>query len=321
MAINLKQNNEFMSYPLYILGGMISAVLFASIPTGNMLSTIAMYLSPLPLIYLGITIGLYPIIIAVLTAVITLSIKSLPLALSFVFIDALPSMLLAFLFLSKSYDNKKWFEIGHILTWLSLLTSVLVIAFFANISFVLSADTNLTIIETLQSYTDSMLVKFSDEARPAVKAVFDNVLPILPFSTGLSIMARIIISALVANWLANRFSKSIRTDIKYINLEIPRWNLILVAIIGLISLIANTDISYLTKNAGFIMLIPLFFMGLNVIHQNVEKTKSPKVILIIFYVILTFSGYMAILFLSGLGIIDYFLKHKNASNKIIKEKK
>ena len=320
MALNLKQSNDFKSTPLYILGGMISAILFASIPTGNILSTIAMYLSPLPLIYLGITIGLYPMIIAVLTSAIALSIKSLPISLSFIFIDALPSILLSYLFLLKTRDNKKWFEIGHILTWLSLLISVFVILFFFNINLFLSSDTNLNIIETLQSYTDSMLVKFNEQNRPAVKAVFDNILPILPFSIAISMMARIIISALVANWLAKKQSKAIRNDIKYINLEIPSWNLILVAIVGLISLIGNINISYLSRNLGFIMLIPLFFMGLNVIHQNVEKTKSPKLILTIFYIILTFSGYLTILFLSGLGIIDYFLKQKNVS-KITKEKK
>lgn len=320
MALNLKQSNDFKSTPLYILGGMISAILFASIPTGNILSTIAMYLSPLPLIYLGITIGLYPMIIAVLTSAIALSIKSLPISLSFIFIDALPSILLSYLFLLKTSDNKKWFEIGHILTWLSLLISVFVILFFFNINLFLSSDTNLNIIETLQSYTDSMLVKFNEQNRPAVKAVFDNILPILPFSIAISMMARIIISALVANWLAKKQSKAIRNDIKYINLEIPSWNLILVAIVGLISLIGNINISYLSRNLGFIMLIPLFFMGLNVIHQNVEKTKSPKLILTIFYIILTFSGYLTILFLSGLGIIDYFLKQKNVS-KITKEKK
>ncbi len=322
MAINLKQSNELRNFPIYILGGLISAILFASIPTGNVMATIAMYFSPLPLIYLGITAGFYPILIAVITGVITLSFKSLSLSVGFLIMDSLPSLLLSILFLAKDKRNNKWLEIGYILTGLSLFVSLLVALLFSKIGYLLSTNPELSIIGSLQTYLDNAILKFPKENQKTAKLVFENILPLLPFSIGISIMARIILSAFTANWIAKKHSKSIREDVNFINLNIPKWSLGLVAIIGLISLINNEDISYIARNAGFIMLTPLFFIGLNVIHQNVKRTKFPRLILTIFYIILTFSGYMAILFLSGLGIFDYILSNSNiSSKKFIKEKK
>ena len=111
-----------------IIAGLASSALFAMLAKGGVLSTVGIYLSPVPLIMAGLAFGFFGSLIAGIVGQMFLPVMMAGGAVVlYSLCDVLPCLVLVFLALRGKTDNegnKKWYPIGYLISWISVLSGI-----------------------------------------------------------------------------------------------------------------------------------------------------------------------------------------------------
>jgi len=66
------------------------------------------------------------------------------------------------------------------------------------------------------------------------------------------------------------------------------------------------DLGFLAATVSGILAFPVFMSGLGVAHALAERTKSPFAILFMTYAMLMIAGYVMMIVMTAVGLIDHF---------------
>lgn len=293
---------------LSIGAGLTSALLYGGVIStngwgGTPASLILVYFAQLPLMLIGLSFGSASGIIAGATGIIALFVAGgAIISGSFALGSAFPSVLVsrqALLSRSSADGQTEWYPLGAVLAWLVLwgaaVTSVILLLLFSQ-----QDDFPATLQVALSSTLQKMAPQLSDVDRHSLATTVSQILPGI---TALSWLAMTVVNACLAQAIAKKLGLNMRQNSDISTLQLPRWLLIALAASALLGLLGSS-IGYIAQNLLLVFLLPLFLVGLAVIHVFARQRQNLRpLILGISYGLIVIIGWPAVL-VTGIGLID-----------------
>ncbi len=293
---------------LSIGAGLASAVLYGSVIStngwgGTPASLILVYFAQLPLMLIGLSFGPASSVIAGTTGIIALFVAGgAVISGGFALGSAFPSALVsrqALLSRSAADGQTEWYPLGSVLAWLvfwgaAVMSVILLLLFTQQDDFPASLQT------LVSSALQQIAPQLSDVDRRGVAV---NVSAILPGIMTLSWLVMTVANACLAQAIAKKLGLNMRQNSDISTLQLPRWLLIALPAAALLGLLGS-GIGYVAQNLLLVFLLPVFLIGLAVIHVFARQRQNLRpLILGISYGLIIIIGWPAVL-VTGIGLID-----------------
>lgn len=288
------------------------------------------YLGPLPLMLVGLGVGLRAAFTAAGVGVLVSALLAgAPAALLYAVGHALPSLVVARLGLGKlggvdvlvggSDENEvkagpaestppaptQWYPHGHIVAWLAALAAVMIVC--AAFLFSPGEGFRATVAEHIEKGLTALLPTLGGTDRTQIIA---TMVGLFPGWIGVSWMAMGVVNAIAAEAILTRTGRALRPKPSWADLTLPDW--LSWALVGaaLLALIGPGDVGYTGRNLALALAFPHFLLGLAVVHGLADRTPQPRAILVGFYVLLFVSAW-ALLVVAAVGVLEDWIGIKN----------
>ena len=293
---------------LSVGAGLTSALLYGSVIStsewgGTPASLILVYFAQLPLMLIGLSFGPASSIIAGATGIIALfaasgSIISGGFALGSAFPSALVSRQ-ALLSRSTADGQTEWYPLGSVLAWIvfwgAAVMSVILLFLFAQ-----QSDFPASLHALVSGALQQIAPQLSDVDRNRLAV---NVSAILPGIMTLSWLVMTVVNACLAQAIAKKLGLNMRQNSDISTLQLPRWLLIALPVTAMLGLLGSS-LGYIAQNLLLVFLLPVFLVGLAVIHVFARQRQNLRpLILGISYGLIVIIGWPAVL-VTGIGLID-----------------
>jgi len=277
---------------------------------------ILVYMADLPLFLTGFAFGSQSVLICGLAGFITVSLLGGGLAAAmFVLVQAIPTWLVTRLMLlqrpisviegetgTKSKINEvEWYPVGDLICWLSIIVAGLLI--IASLTSVVGGYGSLSslISDNLSQILQTMTPEWNSDQR---KRIVDLMVPMFPGAMGISWLIMTIFNAVLAQNILSKFNKSIRPTPEYIDLQLPQWISWPIVASCALALLGTEELDYTGRNLAMILSLPLFFLGLTVVHTWTRGLQSGGAILLAFFYFVLILSSWTTLIVAGLGLLE-----------------
>ncbi|UEM05251.1 DUF2232 domain-containing protein [Skermanella rosea] len=287
-------------------GGVLSALLYLSVTAGGLGTVILAYLGPLPLLMVGLGLGLRSFLIAGTVAVLVVAGFGGPLfGLSYGLANGIVVAVIvrqALLARTAPDGTLEWYPPGLLLVVLTGLgLSGLLLAALLTLGDPGGLE---------GSVRQFLSIAFGDAAAGTAGAeepltdLVDGFAQVFPGMVIVSWLTMAIINAALAQGVLMRFGRNLRPAMRVAEVELPNWTPMLLAAAGVLALIGGEgQLGYLAVNAAIVLLVPFFFAGLAVVHAFAGGRQARTLLLAVFYFFLLVSGW-PIAMVVGLGVIE-----------------
>ncbi|UEM22584.1 DUF2232 domain-containing protein [Skermanella mucosa] len=287
-------------------GGVLSALLYLSVTAGGLGTVILAYLGPLPLLMVGLGLGLRSFAIAGTVAVLAVAGFGGPLfGLSYGLANGIVVAVIvrqALLARPAPDGTLEWYPPGLLLVVLTGLGLV---------GLGLAALLTLGDPGGLEGSVRQFLsLAFGDAAAGTAGAeeplgeLIEGFAQVFPGMVVVSWLTMAIINAALAQGVLMRFGRNLRPAMRVAEVELPNWTPMLLAAAGVLALLGGEgQLGYLGLNAAIVLLVPFFFAGLAVVHAFAGGRQARTLLLMVFYFFLLVSGW-PIAMVVGLGVIE-----------------
>jgi len=289
-----------------ISGGVLSALLYLSIVSGSFGAVILAYLAPLPLLMVGLGLGLRPGLVAGGTAVAVVSLfGGVLFGLTYGFANiAVTAVIMRQALLARTAPDGglEWYPPALLLV---ILTSLGLAAIGLAALATLGSDGGLegAVREFLTIGLGDVAVATAQTGTSMADLV-EAFTQVFPAMVVVSWLAMAIINAALAQGVLMRFGRNLRPAMRVSSIELPHWTPMLLAAAGVLALAGGDGlIGYLAVNAAIVLLVPFFFAGLAVVHAFAGGRQARTLLLVVFYFFLLVSGWPIALVI-GLGVIE-----------------
>jgi len=291
---------------LAIGGGAASALIYSLTGMGSLGGLIFAYFAAVPLYLVGLSLGLTAGATAGVTATVGLLVPGGVLgAVVFFIVTAVPTIVLirqALLSQNDAQGTRIWYPAGLLVITLSVLGAA--IYSLAALWFAMQPEgfegTIRTFVENLASSIAA------PEAADRRKWVVETMTPILPGFIAGSWFVMTAINATLAQALLVRFGRNIRPSPDIVSMEFPNWFPIAAAAAALVGVFLPGAFGFYGSNLAIILIIPFFFMGLAVVHALCRGKSAGSLMLVTFYVMLIFFGWLVVI-VAALGLIEQWI--------------
>ncbi|HER27493.1 MAG TPA: DUF2232 domain-containing protein [Rhodospirillales bacterium] len=290
-----------------VLSGLISLAFVAGIP-GAML---AVYLTPLPLLMIGLGMGLRFETVAGLAGVVTAGVAGGPFSgLLYALIYGLPVWLVVRLALTRHQvsdgsggTTEQWTPTGTILGMLAIMAAAL----FA-LAYVLALSQE----GGLQGMIYAILERVFTLLMPGLQdgervRILQSMAALFPGYLGMSWVVMTIINASIALTVLHKMKAPVRPRSGLSDLVLPDRISIYFIAAATLALVGNLlglgEIAYIGRNMAMLVGLPFFFLGLAVVHNIARMAPYPGIMLIVFYLVLLLSGWVALIVIAA-GLIE-----------------
>jgi len=139
------------------------------------------------------------------------------------------------------------------------------------------------------------------------------VMTIAPYFAGMAAAMwslGLVLNMVIAQGLLAKAGRNIRPSPRLRELTLPNW--LSWALVGsaLLALIGSGEIGYIGHNAVLVLAVPFFFLGLAVVHKLAGMTPLPGAMLAMIYLVIVFSGWF-VLVIAGIGILEQWVGLKS----------
>lgn len=305
--------------------GLLSALFYLSVLTGNSGAAILFVLTPLPVLAAGLSAGVATAAIAAGAASLAVgAIAGLVSGGLFLAIEGLPALLLVRqAMLARSRPNGgsgrpngglEWYPPGRLVMVLAGLGLAALAA-----GAVLTADgpdgfagwvrSRLTVVMT------AMLAEMPDAATgqgagpmagQAVGLMVDLLAPVFPGVMVAYWLATLAVNAALAQGMLMRFGRNGRPPMRVADTELPGWAPLLLAAVGLAALVLPGTAGYLAGNALLVLAVPFFCAGLAVVHAFVHGRSGRALPLVVVWLLMLLFAW-PILLVIGLGVFEHWV--------------
>jgi hypothetical protein len=296
-------------------GGVLSALLYLSVTTGGLGAVILAYLAPLPLLMVGLGLGLRSFAIAGTLAVLIVAAFGGPLfGLSYGLANgAVVALIIRQALLARPGPDGRleWYPPGLLLM---ALTGFGLAGLMAAALLTLGDPGGLE-----GSVREFLSVAFGDAAGAVGTAepsagvpvgelpageLIDGFAQVFPAMVVVSWLTMAIINAALAQGVLLRFGRNLRPAMRIAEVELPNWAPLPLALAGALALLGGDgQLGYLALNVAIVLLVPFFFAGLAVVHAFASGRQARTLLLVVFYFFLLVSGW-PIAMVVGLGVIE-----------------
>ncbi|MBT5265903.1 MAG: DUF2232 domain-containing protein [Rhodospirillaceae bacterium] len=258
------------------IAAVASAIMYLAPVIGSVPGVMLATASALPLFLIGLSIGWWPMAIAAVAGgVVILVTAGWPVGLQYLIGSSLPAAFLAQRALlarpvgdDPSSRDLEWYPTGHLVTWVSILPAVGMIAGF--VAFLGweggpkgAVKVYIDLVMSLAPAVDVDSVERGAEALETWKAVFLESLPGWAAVVWASLM---ILNGLTAQWIVARSGRNIRPTPSMASIKLPQWLMGALAALLLLSFVTDGTPGYLVDNLIPIVSLPFFLAGLGLAH-------------------------------------------------------
>ena len=285
-------------------GGAASALMMVSLPIFGLLGAFLLSsLAPLPLLLVGLSLGLPGVAVATASGAVLLAVSGggIVAAATLILTYGLPAMLLsrqALLNRTEPDGRTEWYPPGLLLLWaagyglLGIVVAVL-----------------LTIGEQggLPGMIARQLTALTDEMPPEVAAAIrqvgiEQIAVSLPGASVMVWLLQVFVNLWLAQSILVRARRAVRPSLDIADIELPSWAVLSLAVACLLALISTGLLGFLALNTALAFGICFFIAGLAVIHAAVRGKPFKPLALTAVYLSLLLSW--PALLIAGLGVVE-----------------
>ena len=298
--------NVVKGISIAVAAGVVSALAALAFLAASPLALVFVYVAPLPLFLVGLSLGPGAGIVAGASGVATAgALGGVVAAIMYAFIHALPACLASRQALARRLGPDGapgWYPPGAILCTLSLLAgAALVLSSIAGNLF--DSGTEAIVASHLDRGFRIMVPQLGSAERAAV---VERLAPMFPGAVGASWMMMAIVNGLVAQSLLARMGLSQRPRLPFADLWLPAWASWPLVGFALVSLLGADELRYLGRNGAMIAAVPYFLMGLAVTHAVAGWRGLPVLPLVAFYLVVVISDWAKLL-VAGVGVAEHWV--------------
>lgn len=311
-----------------VLAGGISAALFAfALAHASTVLIFLSYLAPVPLFVAGFGAGALAAVLASATGMAGLyfhfaasSPEHVVSTVSYAVIMAIPACLFTALAIrpEAASDAGQGQSMGREGKLLSV--AVLYPCFLFVLAFVLTwHDGGSSLLAKTTDVLDTMRMTVETAMKEAGRLGAEEILvlglwtqilaQVIPAITGWAWIMLMIVTSTVAQRMLVQNNWNLRPSLNGQNIQLPSAILYAAAASGLVACFAPGSWSYLGTNLFMILFLPLFVVGLVIIHAWARTTRAPRTVLTLFYVVLSVVLWMAFA-VALLGILDQWMNFR-----------
>jgi uncharacterized protein YybS (DUF2232 family) len=300
---------------------LVSAGLYLSAQFGSVGSLLLALMAPLPLFLVGLSMGARLVSIAgTAAAMIVIIVTGTLGGLMYIFTHVAPVLLISWkAMLSRPDTNDtgaqvlSWYPPGQLVCWLTAppLTMLVLV-------FVYGAANGEELREMVANHMEPLLEVVRSapaETLPGLKAtptseqmavIESLIVHFVPVTIAIVGMFTSLINGILAQGLLTRFGHNSRPSARMSDIELPLWLIAGLAGCLLVHFLVGGNVGFLAATMAGILAFPVFISGLGVAHALAERTKSPFAILFMTYVMLVIAGYVMLLVMTAVGLVDHF---------------
>lgn len=289
---------------LVVIAGLAGAALFFPALAGGAAGAMVSFASALPLIMAGLGLGFRSALYAAAVGTVALAALGAAVAMAFLLVDVLPSLLLVGLGLRRGPGGDgEWYPIGKIAAALSLVAAMVLASILVGTP-PHAGGIEGGVLEAVRHAVDAWAPVLSQEERQEIAKALA---PILPWQMMKSWALRVLILGVVAQWAVTRMRRDLRPTPGYMALELPSWSVVTFLLVLGVAVTGPGDVGYLARNAGFVLGLPLFLLGLAAVHAQAGRGRSPRTVLMAFYVgyVVATWSYVAVIVL---GLVEHWVR-------------
>ena len=285
-------------------GGLASVVFYLAFRTNAAGALILTYLTPLPILLVGLSKGLHFGVIAAALAITIILFTTGPVATSlYCILVAVPVVIIIRQFLinrpAEAFGQIEWYPPGLILSWLTAYGIILITA----VTIYFSGDEGG--ISGISKHLLNEAFAIVMNVNPSINTPIDRIAAFLP---GMLISVWLLILILNATLAQNFLSKigySKRPPPLYREIELPQWLTIGLALSILLSFASGVS-SEIGRNSAPLLSIPFFLLGLTVIHTLSRRVSARGLVLVGAYILLVVVGWISAIIVL-LGVLEQWV--------------
>ncbi len=290
---------------LAVLAGVASAALFLSLSSGLPGMVLLSYFVQLPLLLVGLTLGLTPVLIATASAgAIGWLIAGGLAALTFIVIIGLPSLVLVRQALlnrpAADGTTVEWYPPGPLLAQLTALAAAGVL-----LAFLMFAGEEGGLVGAVEGFLEGALIELGATGPGMdLAGALRGSAALFPGIMAASWLLMVAVNAMLAQSLAVRLRRNVRPTPDIARLALPRWlsfGTVAAAVLSLVG--GGGGVGFLGRSLLVLLLVPYLFQGLAVAHAFARRWGLPQLALVAFYVVLVLLGWPALLIVI-LGLVE-----------------
>ncbi|HIJ61356.1 MAG TPA: DUF2232 domain-containing protein [Rhodospirillaceae bacterium] len=292
---------------LAIAVGLVCALVYLSVLSGGVLGVLLAYVTPLPLVLVGLSRGLRDVAAAAAAGLAVVALAVPGAASAFAVVTVLPALIVvrqALLCRQTPDGTVEWYPPGLLVTWLGLAAAGLMV-----LATVLAGTPD----GGIEAVIRDSVSRFIDEVAPGIP----------PDSRGLAVKwwtalfpamlggAWILMAALngvLGQWTVTRAGHALRPTPAYSGLDLPPWLLAPLAAAAAVGAGAGGDAGYLARNLAAVLLWPYVFAGLALVHRTLAGRPRMGLLLALFYVTFFAMSGWAWLAVAGLGLVSHWIR-------------
>ncbi len=290
-------------------GGGLSAAASMTFLMGSP-AMVFVYLAPLPLLLVGLGLGAKAGAVAGVTGLMIAGLTGgATTAGLYGLLDALPAALVVRQALMQRptgpAGSVQWYPVGSILGWLTVLgAGIFLTAVLAS-----HAIGEAGIEGSVSTYLDRaftiMVPALGETERATAVARFT---PLFPGFVVASWLVMTAVNGALAQAVLVRMGRGLRPRTALADLKLPEWMSVLLVASAAVALLGPGELEYIGRNLVIILVVPFFFLGLAVIHALARHAVPMAILLAVFYFVfyglLLFTGWAAMMVVAGIGLIE-----------------
>ncbi|MDP6426828.1 MAG: DUF2232 domain-containing protein [Rhodospirillales bacterium] len=271
-------------------GGLASAALSLGVLTGSGAAILFAYFSPLPLLLVGLSLGLTSVSVGIaLAAILVAWVAGATQAAIYGISLALPVWLITRYAIGTrklAGGSAASYSAGDILARMAVLGGLLLI-----FTALMTASNEGGFAGAVRSFVDTILgARLAASGAIDREMLVDRLVPLFPAATALSWLVMFVINATLAQSFIRKAGKNLRSQTGYAQITVPEWFYWIFVAVAAIALVASGPVEYLARNLVVVLSAPFLFAGLGVIHILVQRVALPGMALTAFYIfIILFS--------------------------------
>ena len=287
--------------------GLASALVYLSVLSGGVLGVLLAYITPLPMVLVGLSFGLPRLAIGGAVALSAVALAAPAAAMPFTVATLLPALILvrqALLRRQLPDGTTEWYPPGLVLSWLALAAVGLVLAgaWLAG-----SPGTG------LEAATRDAVGRFFDEVAPSIPVENRDLAvkwwsALFPAMLGGAWILMAALNGVLGQWTVTRAGYALRPTPDYSALHLPPLLLAPLAAAAAVGMAADGDVGYLGRNVALVLLWPYVFAGLAQVHRTLAGRPRAGLLLALFYLTFFAMSGWAWLAVAGLGLVSHWIR-------------
>jgi len=292
---------------LSVAAGLASGLIFLSVLTGEALGVLLIYLTPLPLVMVGLSFGLSATVIASMVSLLAVAMVAVDAAPSVAVISVVPALVLvrqALLWRQNEDGTLEWYPPGLLLAWLTGIAAGLLVVGTAFVS-----ARGLGVEETVRQHVVSFVAEMAPNApaemRDGLIALWSALLPAMTACAWIIIA---VLNGVLAQGMVVKAGHARRPTPPYGSLELPGWMPVALGAAVVLGLLAGGDLGYVARNMAVALLWPYVFVGLTVVHQALRGRRNAGFLFALFYTAVFALFGWALVAIAGLGLVRHWTR-------------